>query len=447
MKELLRFYSVFILVLLMACSTDDGGGDGNEGGGPDSEPPETPVGSVLEFKGMVDGFEEASRLGIRFASADFNPTGFYAPPNTKLQLELKENENNIDVFLMVGTYSQSDFWNFEPSHFSLRNGDNEINSGPTGGMVYIKYFDAAENSIKVAFKDGFEKAALFHKNETTAAEWSTMLSEYSDVPFATLVGDQSIIVVSNQKATLFKDQDQNLLLNNIDRAIAIENEISGMDSSSELQEPIKHKTLFVEYGNTDFYMFAYNYRTAYNFDTGVQFVLDNELFTKDGWGPWHEIGHTRQMNAWTWNETVEVTVNIYSLAVEKEFGLASRFQRENTWVAVNNYLSQPIENKNYNGTEVDLFVRLGMFYQLQLAFGEDYYKKLHKLFRTEKPNVANDNDRMRLFMVNASRIANADLTDFFEKWGLKFDDAQEAYDNIAALNLATPENDLTLITD
>lgn len=438
MNGRVRFYAIILILLFIGCNKDDS----SENKGPDSEF----AGIFLEFEGMVEGFAESNRLGIRFASVDFHPTGFYAPPNTKLKIELTGNENNSVVSLMVGTYSQSDFWNFEPTHFRLINGDNEINSGSSGGMVYIKYYDSPENKIGIDFKEGFKNAARYNKNKTTASEWTTQLSDYQDVPFVTLIGDNSIVVASIEKATLFKDQDQNILLNNIDRAITIENEISGMDGSSELHKPIQHKTLLVEYANTDFYMFAYNYRTAYNFQDGIQFVLDNNRFKKDGWGPWHEIGHTRQMDAWTWHETIEVTVNIYSLAVEKAFGLESRFKRDNIWSDVNTYLSRPVENKNYNSNEVGLFVRLGMFYQLQLAYGENFYKELHKLFREEKPTVASDNDRMRLFMVYASRVANADLTDFFKKWGMKFEDDQRAYNEILALGL-TPSSDLTILTD
>jgi hypothetical protein len=313
--------------------------------------------------------------------------------------------------------------------------------------VYIKYYDDAENKISIDFAGGFKKAAFYMKNKTSASDWVQMLSDTKEVPFATLVGDNSIIVVSNAKATLFQDQDQNVLLNNIDRAISIENDISGMDGSSEVHQVMKHKTLFVEYGNTDYYMFAYNYRTAYNFLDGVQFVLDNDKFSKDGWGPWHEVGHTRQMNAWTWNEVVEVTVNIYSLAVEKEFGFESRLKRDNVWASIHAYLQLEEENKDYNSQQVGLFERLGLFHQLQLAYGDDYYKNLHKMFREEKPVVVDDNDRMRLFMVNASRVANNDLSTFFKKWGLKFSDSQRAYDEISALGLSAPDSDLTLLRD
>lgn len=407
---------------------------------------ESSTNTVLEFNGMLTGRQEADRLGLRFASADFHTTGFYAPPNTTLLLDVKK-EANANVQLLIGTYSQGSNWNSQPTEIPLVVGLNEINSGDVGGMVYLRYFDVPEKTVKIDFSSGLLPAPVFKKNETTATEWSTMLSKLKASRFATLIGDKSIVVVSNEKASEFKDQDQNRLLSNIDRAITAENEISGMDGSSAIHKPISHKTLFVEYANTDFYMFAYNYRTAYNFQNGIQFVLDNEKFSKDGWGPWHEVGHSRQMDAWTWNETIEVTVNIYSLAAEKEFGIESRLKKSDAWSAIKTYLALSDSDKDYNAKGRNLFVRLGMFYQLQLAFGFEFYKELHKKFREDSPSFSNDNDRMRLFMVYASTVANADLTEFFKKWGLKFNDAQRAYDEISALNLDLPTSDPTLLTD
>lgn len=55
-------------------------------------------------------------------------------------------------------------------------------------------------------------------------------------------------------------------------------------------------------------MYAYPNRTAYVGDA-IQNVLDINKFTKDGWGPWHEMGHQRQQTPWLWDGLMEVTTN------------------------------------------------------------------------------------------------------------------------------------------
>ena len=70
-------------------------------------------------------------------------------------------------------------------------------------------------------------------------------------------------------------------------------------------------------------MYANNYLTGYAEDS-IEFVLDIEKFTKDGWGPWHEVGHIHQQVPWLSEGMGETTVNIYSLAVQ----LALEINRE-----------------------------------------------------------------------------------------------------------------------
>ena len=40
--------------------------------------------------------------------------------------------------------------------------------------------------------------------------------------------------------------------------------------------------------------------------------LDRKIFKGGNWGFYHELGHNHQDYSWTINQTVEVTVNIYT---------------------------------------------------------------------------------------------------------------------------------------
>lgn len=74
----------------------------------------------------------------------------------------------------------------------------------------------------------------------------------------------------------------------MDEATRIQDKISGLSE----EQVDKHYIHYVEDNRPDRgYMYATQYRTAYVGDA-IQYVLD--LFTNDGWGPWHEAGHMRQ---------------------------------------------------------------------------------------------------------------------------------------------------------
>jgi len=109
------------------------------------------------------------------------------------------------------------------------------------------------------------------------------------------------------------------------------------------------------------------------------------------------------------------------------------------------YLAGSNANKNFNADSVDVFLRLYMFHQLWLAYGDSFYQQLHKQTREEKPDFNHeDAAAMQYFMLKACQISGKDLTGFFKKWGLKND---SAYAAIRALNLPTPVQDPSVLTD
>lgn len=78
-----------------------------------------------------------------------------------------------------------------------------------------------------------------------------------------------------------------------------------------------------------------------------------------------------------------------------------------------------------------------MFWQLALAFGDEFYLKLQQLYRAipyeELPKT--DDEKIQGFIYNASKVAKQNLLPFFDKWGLKA--SEETRQKIEALNLPT----------
>lgn len=112
----------------------------------------------------------------------------------------------------------------------------------------------------------------------------------------------------------------------------------------------------------------------------------------------------------------EVTVNIFSMRVQKALGQRSRLEEDRVYTDIFNYLNRS-QSKNFD--KQDEFVRLGMFWQLELAFGSDFYPKLHQLYREESPQLWTEQDKRQHFILSASKISNKNLTPFFEKWAIE----------------------------
>jgi hypothetical protein len=156
----------------------------------------------------------------------------------------------------------------------------------------------------------------------------------------------------------------------------------------------------------------------------MQPVLDADTFVHNGWGPWHEQGHTRQMLAWIWqNDMTEITVNIYSLYTQIALGQPSRLHADNIYPKVQTYLAQSA--KDYD-SEADGFVKLAMFWQLHLAFGDNFYPKLHQMYRElaweETPRRVSGEHGKQMFVYMASLCAERNLIPFFAQWGIVAND-------------------------
>ena len=273
------------LLLTIACSKDD---DTNV---IDPNPPnvgipkEIAVDSVQTFNEMLSAQAEADRLGLRFKFSDFYATGVYVKPNTILELNVEIVQGNNIPGLLVGTYSRGNHWNRQPLSYTLAEGKNTINIGNEGGMVYIRYINqnSPNAKAKIKFLRGWVHSPVYKLNYTTSANWKKMLNTFTDAPTVTIEGNKSLLVVSREEALNYQDENLNTLLTSIDNVITLQNDLSGMDGSNLTHNPISHKLLLVEYTGSDYYMFAYNYRTAYN-KQGVSFILSNRNFTQDGWG-------------------------------------------------------------------------------------------------------------------------------------------------------------------
>ena len=141
------------------------------------------------------------------------------------------------------------------------------------------------------------------------------------------MGKRVLITASYDTA---KDiDDPVLLLQYIDEAIDVQNRVSGLDENDPdpRHRPSQYRQHMRENNSPGTYMYMFYNHTGYN-SQAMKTILNTQQFTQNGWGPWHEFGHTYQQNPWKWDGVGEVTVNIYSLNVQTHFGNRTRLEQE-----------------------------------------------------------------------------------------------------------------------
>ncbi|MEC2486223.1 M60 family metallopeptidase [Bacillus cereus] len=362
--------------------------------------------------GDVEVLKQQERTSMAFSP--YEPTGLYAKPNEQITINV---EGNQDIQVYIGTYSYDASWREDSKikSFTLKPGINTIQS-PSGGMIYF-YNKQQGGTIRTTITTGGTTTPFFELGKHTKQDLINMLDQYPNAHAVELKGERVLITASLarvKKYLLGSNTDPVQLLKKMDEATRIQDKVAGLSE----EQVDKHYVHYVEENHSpDYYMYATSYRTAYVGDA-IQYVLDINKFITDGWGPWHEAGHLRQQSPWKFYNMTEVQNNIYSLSVEKAFNQPSNLEKSGIYPKAFQYLEQV--NKNYDEIS-DVFVKLVMLWQLQLAYGEDFYPKLHQLYRDmpsgELPQT--DDNKKQLFMISASKVAKQNLIPFFEKWGLR----------------------------
>ncbi|WNN02317.1 M60 family metallopeptidase [Bacillus cereus] len=363
-------------------------------------------------KGDVEVLKQQERKNMAFSP--YEPTGLYAKPNEQITINV---EGNQDIQVYIGTYSYDASWREDSKikSFTLKAGINTIQS-PNGGLIYF-YNKQQGGTIRTTITTGGTTTPFFELGKHTKQDLINMLDQYPNAHAVELKGERVLITASParvKKYLLGSNTDPVQLLKKMDEATRIQDKVAGLSE----EQVDKHYVHYVEENHSpDYYMYATSYRTAYVGDA-IQYVLDINKFVTDGWGPWHEAGHLRQQSPWKFYNMTEVQNNIYSLSVEKAFNQPSNLEKSGIYPKAFQYLEQV--NKNYDEIS-DVFVKLVMLWQLHLAYGEDFYPKLHQLYRdmpsSELPQT--DENKKQLFMISASKVAKQNLIPFFEKWGLR----------------------------
>ncbi|MEB9943595.1 putative mucin/carbohydrate-binding domain-containing protein [Bacillus cereus] len=360
----------------------------------------------LPGKGSVE--EENNRLRVTWKLSANEPTGIYAEPNEEITIDIKGTQS-IQAFIGTRSYDEKD-----PEEFDLKPGKNVISSS-RGGILYF-YNMNNEGEVTASVTNGGSHFPLFILGKHTKKDWDEMLKKYKDPYAVELKGERSLITTTYDSVQKYmKNTDPTDLMKLHDKIIRLENAVAGLseDSVGVAKFPT-HYVQFVEKrkpAKGDF-MFAKHYHTGY-IPTAMNRVLDIEVLEKDGWGPWHEVGHLHQQEPWKWSKVREVTVNIYSLAVQKALG--NQLEMDEHYKNSFEYLEKPKAERF-----IDDINPLTMFWQLNVVYGEHFYPRLHQAYRllpqSEMPH--SDEEKKQLFIYMTSQVAGQNLIPFFEEWGL-----------------------------
>lgn len=401
------------------------------------------------------------RRALRTSLMQPHPSGIYVAAGETLQFDVAGLlPERAALVLAVGQpYEfQEDAKGAQQRQWLAQPGRNQITS-PHAGMLYFRYVDVGFGSevvppVDVQLVSGGTPSPFYIAGQTSPAQWRRMLDS-SRSPYVQMVGPRVMITVRRDLFNRSRQDDPAIVLAYLAKMIRYHDQVSGLDGSSELDKPSPLRIHYLQderpqEADSNVFMYATDGYIGMPDDSAL--VLLDDPASQDAWALWHEAGHLYQQSDWTWGQVVEVTVNLYSLHAQERFGLPSRLEEQDPesgrtfldWAHI--YLAGDRRSFNDDRTypeDSSGWARLVMYEQLRQGLGEAFFPALHKYYRRHPLNReqrADEQVMMQQFLYRCSVVANADLSDFFDAWGLPADD--DTARAIHALNLP-PAEDLT----
>lgn len=294
----------------------------------------------------------------------------------------------------------------------LKPGKNEI-IPEKSGIIYIANPYHQKSPPIIYFTDS-PTMPLYRHGKTTQEEWRKMLKNDNPYGMVEIVTRRTIFTLTAEKVKK-TPPDIEKLCETFEEIMSVYARLLGLSEKGQPPHDIPQNVIHIIEVDTG-YMYATNCRIAFHSDV-IPAILDYRDDRKHGWGLWHEIGHMHQVQEYKFQDMAEVTVNIFSLEAQAHFKNRARIDTPEMRAAIQKHFSLPKQKRDYHKIE-DVFMKLGMFWQLRLAFGEDFYPRLHRYNREHSPVLETEDAKQQYFILLSSQISGYDLTPFFEAWGL-----------------------------
>ena len=396
---------------------------------------------AADFPGLVP--DDAPRITRSFtvdtAVPRWHSTGLYAAPGELVTVTVPTEVAATGGFhVRVGAHSDRIWhrseWTRMPqiSRRFLTSATETLVANAFGGLIYVEVpaeADLGSVTIKI---EGAVAAPLFVLGETDLNAWREEI-RHAPAPWAEIAGRNMIVTT---------DADEVRGLDNPaavaeawDRVLDLSAELAAWPSParSSPERFVVDQQISVGYMHAGYPLMAH-------LDQQANLVNTEHLRSECNWGFYHEVGHNHQVADWTFDGTVEVTVNLFTLYVyeflcgipvaENEGGSAASHAKQ-----MSRY---DFDNPDFEQWKREPFLALVMYEQLQQAFGWNAFRQVFATYRSlpEAERPKSDDEKRDQWLVRFSRQVGRNLGPFFEAWGVPT--SQEARDSIADLPVWSP---------
>ncbi|NRD25770.1 M60 family metallopeptidase [Frigoribacterium sp. VKM Ac-2836] len=371
--------------------------------------------TTVRVYGIGSAAAERAREGRALRHSDLQPTGRFVRKGDRVAIDVPPGAPMMSVRLgLYGAYQNVAATSLS-SPVPTPSGTTTTVVADRDGMVFLTGTAKADSAV-VTVRGG-QPVPTFVLGQTTDDEFREQLVALPDVPIVELVAGRVFGDFQRRTADSFPT-DLEARLQSWDDVVVITNGMHNLhDDLTGNAGKAPHRIYIASPDSGAGYASATQERVTFQIDTGAA----RNLFAddvSDQWGLWHEIGHTYQTPAYTWNGQGEVSVNISALEVQQKIGAGNRLDRQQR--VINAFFAKPVGERTYGGS--DLFVRVLMYDQLRRAFGDQFYPRLNQELRDAEArgelDLSTSQAKIDAFASHAATLADRDLRPFFQEWGL-----------------------------
>ena len=310
--------------------------------------------------------------------------------------------------------------------FFLQPGVNKVKVQQTGMLFVLYHTDlTSENAkpIKIHIPKGCGEVAGYWDKEKhqTNAKYKELIAQ-SSYKYFCVRGERMMFYFHRDQLKEAVPEDILSAIGLWDDIVGWQHELMGIEDVFPSQMN-NHLFAISPEGS---YMWASDYRIGFVYTYLKNILLkENVMAAKDNaWGPAHEIGHIHQ-KAINWPSCTESSNNLFSNYTLYKLGkYCSRGETldklaQYRLVEGDGWFDMGGENVYQNeATEIHMRMHWQLFnYYHRCGFQPDFWPEVFKALRETRIVETEPGAGQLLFAKTACKVANEDLTEFFDMWG------------------------------
>lgn len=392
---------------------------------------EVKAAGIKFFPGDFGDKPPVRRVAVEFSSTDtdYYFTGCYAPAGQTIKVVVNSGNRRTSCSssdnwrVMIGCHtdrlSEKKLSRWPQIVTDVKLSDRVLSiSSPFGGSIYFvsppsqcgKIGATLENVVEspqFRLLDGEKRISAWNTSRLTPGLWADISGQF--------------ITITLPASSVRDIEDPTEAIKAYDELISSYHELRGTDVTKA-----RRQWIVTDKQTGAGYMHA-GYPVVTHLDVSdpksSKFLMSVDKLRRpdtDAWGLFHEIGHNMQRSDWTFDGTVEVTVNIFTLfATEKFLG-------EKPWLCpwlakqvtpTVEYLSSGAPYKEWTAKPN---VALVVYAELARDFGWDAYRKVFRRYEAmpaqDKPK--NNQEKIDQWYTTFSEVAGFNLTPLAMFWGI-----------------------------